>query len=238
MGSESDERGTDIKLWRRRIITHATFPQMGALVARIGRIAVSWHRGSVAARAARSKAAAIMQAADVGTNSPAEAPLVRRFRGPTGTNHSSPCGSSGGKGGLGVAANEFWPRLEAVLLFRVVQGTTWEARHPGTQRKKVSAPNVVQKVKSARGVENAKGKDETRFERVTYRTAAGCSTPELFVLIELVAVGFANAPCKEGATIARTHFSSFHSLTTVNNCSNPSTPTFVPGHCHPINPAA
>ena len=25
-------------------------------------------------------------------------------------------------------------------------------------------------------------KDETRFERVTYRTAAGCSTPELFVL--------------------------------------------------------
>ena len=164
-------------------------------------------------------------------------------RGPTGpsisgTNHSSSCGSSGGKGGLGVAANEFWPRLEAVLLFRVVQGTTWEARHPGTQRKKVSAPNVVQKVKSARGVENAKGKDETRFERVTYRTAAGCSTPELFVLIELVAVGFANAPCKEGATIARTHFSSFHSLTTVNNCSNPSTPTFVPGHCHPINPAA
>ena len=31
---------------------------------------------------------------------------------------------------------------------------------------------------------NLKGKrkDETRFERVTYRTAAGCSTPELLVL--------------------------------------------------------
>ena len=29
---------------------------------------------------------------------------------------------------------------------------------------------------------SAKGEDETRFERVTYRTAAGCSTPELFVL--------------------------------------------------------
>ena len=26
-----------------------------------------------------------------------------------------------------------------------------------------------------------KGEDETRFERVTYRTAAGCSTPELLV---------------------------------------------------------
>jgi hypothetical protein len=101
MGSESDERGTDIKLWGRRIITHAAFPQMGALVARIGRIAVSWHRGSVAARAARSKAAAIMQATNVGTNSPAESPLVRRFRGPTGTNHNTPYGSSGGKSGLG-----------------------------------------------------------------------------------------------------------------------------------------
>ena len=30
-----------------------------------------------------------------------------------------------------------------------------------------------------------KDKDETRFERVTYRTAAGCSTPELFVLLTL-----------------------------------------------------
>ena len=28
-----------------------------------------------------------------------------------------------------------------------------------------------------------KEEDETRFERVTYRTAAGCSTPELFVLL-------------------------------------------------------
>lgn len=28
-----------------------------------------------------------------------------------------------------------------------------------------------------------KPKDETRFERVTYRTAAGCSTPELFVQV-------------------------------------------------------
>jgi hypothetical protein len=30
------------------------------------------------------------------------------------------------------------------------------------------------------GLEKEK-KDETRLERVTYRTAAGCSTPELFV---------------------------------------------------------
>ena len=30
--------------------------------------------------------------------------------------------------------------------------------------------------------QTCKSEDETRFERVTYRTAAGCSTPELFVL--------------------------------------------------------
>ena len=36
-----------------------------------------------------------------------------------------------------------------------------------------------------RKFKNKKLEDETRFERVTYRTAAGCSTPELFVLGEV-----------------------------------------------------
>ena len=39
---------------------------------------------------------------------------------------------------------------------------------------------------SAKNTKVTKDKDETRFERVTYRTAAGCSTPELFVLLTLI----------------------------------------------------
>ena len=71
-----------------------------------------------------------------------------------------------------------YKELSAVLLTNNESPYTFY-EDSGLVKKSIKGRNLA---KSDEGKRNPKRKDQTRIERVTYRTAAGCSTSELLVL--------------------------------------------------------